>query len=153
MTAPVTFHVHGAPVQQGSTKGFVNKRSGRVQITHDNKAPLKSWRQDVAACAAEAGVVQLEGPVRVEATFRFVRPASVTAKKRPLPEVKPDLDKLARALLDALTGIAYRDDAQVVALDVQKLYADQPGLSCTIGHAVAMIVEPGAEPLPLEVPA
>jgi Holliday junction resolvase RusA-like endonuclease len=41
---------------------------------------------------------------------------------RRYPTTKPDLDKLARAVLDALTGVYYLDDAQVVSLDLQKAY-------------------------------
>lgn len=71
----------------------------------------------------------LEGPIEVAIRFRLPRPASVKIAKRPFPAVKPDVDKLLRNTLDALTqaGI-YRDDAQVVDLYVEKRYAtDDPG--------------------------
>lgn len=148
MTGAVTFEVRGEPVQQGSTKGWLNPKTGKVQIAHDNPKPLRSWRQDVAAMAADAGCQPIgdKAPVRVEATFRFSRPATVSAKKRPLPSVKPDIDKLVRALLDALTGVAFVDDAQVVALEVQKLYSTEPGLTCTVGPAVALYAADVGDP-------
>lgn len=133
MTEPVTFEVDGIPVPQGSMKGIVNPRNGSVIITADNKGPLRSWRQDVAARAQEAGVPKLTGAVQVECMFRLQRPASVSEKRRPLPIVKPDVDKYARGVLDALTGIAYVDDAQVVRLDVAKTYGATPGMTCTVG--------------------
>lgn len=143
----VTFTVHGTPTPQGSTKAFVNKRTGHAQITYDNAATLGSWRQDIAARAQDAGVALIDGPVQVRATFGFLRPASVTAKKRPLPVVKPDIDKLVRALLDALTGLAYHDDAQVVSLDVVKVYAAAPGLRCHVAPACVADVAPERSPV------
>lgn len=42
------------------------------------------------------------------------------------PIVKPDLDNVAKAILDALNGIVYKDDNQVVELHIKKLYSDDP---------------------------
>ena len=55
-----------------------------------------------------------------------VRPESVSIAKRPLMTVKPDVDKVLRATLDALTGIAYEDDAQVVDAHPVKRYGPRP---------------------------
>lgn len=61
--------------------------------------------------------------VEVSITFLFVRPPSVSEKKRPLPSVMPDIDKLARAVLDGLTaGGVVTDDARVVDLHARKRY-------------------------------
>lgn len=77
--------------------------------------------------------------MQVEVDFYLPRPASVSMKKRPLPIVPPDLDKLARGLLDGLNqgydtgkvgdGVIYGDDSQVVSLIARKFYADdrEPG--------------------------
>ena len=43
-----------------------------------------------------------------------------------LPTKKPDADNIAKAILDALNGLAYYDDAQVVHLEVQKRYSNEP---------------------------
>ena len=66
----------------------------------------------------------LTGPVAVEATFYLPRPASVTEKQRPLPIVPPDIDKLARGLLDGIgqSEVIWGDDSQVVDLRVLKVY-------------------------------
>ena len=42
------------------------------------------------------------------------------------PTTKPDTDNIAKICLDALNGIAYHDDAQIVGLQVNKLYSDEP---------------------------
>lgn len=45
---------------------------------------------------------------------------------------KPDCDNVAKAVLDALNGIAYYDDSQIVALDVRKFYSDEPRIEILI---------------------
>jgi len=73
------------------------------------------------------------GPVFVEIVFYLPRPKSMP-KGRIRPTIMPDLDKLARSTLDALTGIAYKDDAQVVNLVLSKYYppGDEPGARIVI---------------------
>lgn len=126
-----TFYVPGLPQPQGSARAFVVK--GRAVVTSDNPK-MKSWRMDVKTVAYQECTL-LEGPVQIDAGFYLPRPkshygtgrnAAVLKESAPaLVSSKPDIDKLSRALLDALTGIAYRDDAQVVRLSVVKRYAEQ----------------------------
>lgn len=133
----VEFFVPGIPVQQGSKSAFVNRHTGRASVTDQNKAKLRPWRQTVTALAAqEFSGDRVEGPVLIVAEFRFLRPGSVSARKRPMPSVKPDLDKLARALLDAIgdAGTVWRDDAQVVEAHISKVYAERPGVLVRIGE-------------------
>ena len=49
-----------------------------------------------------------------------------------MPWVKPDLDKLIRAVLDGLTGVAYVDDAQVTLISASKSYGSVEGVWITI---------------------
>lgn len=121
----ITFDVLGKPQHQGSMRAFTPKGWKRPVLTSDN-AKLKPWRQEVAANAYAAMMAQaprsegcIEGPVRVEAHFYFTRPKS--GKKGELHKItRPDLDKLARALLDAMTGTVFTDDSQVSQLWVSK---------------------------------
>jgi Holliday junction resolvase RusA-like endonuclease len=48
--------------------------------------------------------------------------------KRLHPTVPPDLDKLIRAVLDAMTAIAYLDDGQVTEINAVKVYGGAPFL-------------------------
>lgn len=130
-----TFHVQGIPVQQGSVRAFGSR------VVHDNKAELKSWRYAVAVSAQAAGIRPADAALKVNLTFTFIRHKSVTAKKRPHPNVKPDLDKLVRAVLDALTGVAWRDDAQVVAIEAVKVYGDAAGLTCELSPVPPLSLE------------
>ena len=60
----------------------------------------------------------------ISLTFNILRPKSVSSKKRPEVTVKPDLDKLTRAVIDAMTGIMYDDDCQVIHILAKKQYVD-----------------------------
>jgi crossover junction endodeoxyribonuclease RusA len=85
---------------------------GKGRMTHDN-AHLRSWRAAIG-WAARAGCPGGEPTaVDVRVTLHFaVRPRRQGDA--------PDLDKLARAVLDALSAIAYRDDKQVAVLHAQR---------------------------------
>ena len=120
--------VAGIPAPQGS------KRHVGRGILIESSSKVKSWRQTVAWTAFEAmGECRerfpLEGPVSVEVEFMLPRGRSV---KRALPAVKPDLDKLIRSTLDALTDArVWQDDSQVVSLAVRKRYGE-PGATVTV---------------------
>lgn len=123
------FYIHGVPIPQGSkTARVIN---GRVVMWESNKK-LKSWRDTITAQVKNEMMEPYseQASLKVVITFEFVRPKT---SKRTYPNVKPDLDKLVRAVLDALTksGI-YRDDAQVVSLRARKTYTSQTGCSILI---------------------
>lgn len=48
------------------------------------------------------------------------------------PTKKPDTDNIAKAICDALNGVAYRDDAQICCLTVQKQYSEMSAVSVRI---------------------
>lgn len=114
------FFVRGRPVPQGSLK-FIHGRP-----IHARATDLAVWRADIARNAQLAGYTPVQGGTKVTCSFVFHRPKSV--KDRTLPWVKPDLDKLVRAVLDGLTGVAYDDDSQVVILQARKTYGEVEGV-------------------------
>ena len=131
----ISFWVAGLPVPQGSSRAFVI--AGRAHITSDTGHRLQDWRQAIASEARVAFSELLDGPVEVFAEFFLPRPAS-RPKRVFWPDRKPDIDKLARASLDALTGVGFRDDAQVVRLVASKRYTAglrQPGVQLSVGVA------------------
>ena len=127
----VRFTVHGEAIPQGSAKGFKHPSTGRVVVTHDNKR-TKPWRADVGAAAREAignrGL--LTGAVALNVVITRTRPKGHYGARglRPSaprwPTTRPDIDKLDRAILDALTNVIYRDDCQVVELHTNLRYLD-----------------------------
>jgi len=80
-------------------------------------------------------VLPLDGPIRLDATFRFPRPKSVK------PDVvfmcrRPDEDNLKKALLDAITyARLWVDDSRVCDGRVSKIYGEPPGVTVRISRA------------------
>ena len=114
------FFVRGRPVPQGSMK-FV--RPG-VMI-HSRSQDLALWRADIARNAELFGFKPIASAVKVELDFIMSKPKSA---KRAFPSVKPDLDKLIRAVLDGLTGVAFEDDSQVILIQSSKTYGEKQGV-------------------------
>lgn len=74
----------------------------------------------------------LEGAIYIDIVVNKEVPASASKKKKKemlegkiQPLVKPDVDNVAKSILDALNGIAYKDDKQIIGLSVQKFYSDE----------------------------
>jgi Holliday junction resolvase RusA-like endonuclease len=124
------FTVTGVPVAQGSMSLF----NGR--IIDQKVSALRPWRRTIqhAAKTVLAGRPGFgDDPICVSVDFFLPRPKTVT---RPRPCVKPDIDKLVRAVFDALTyAHVWADDSRVVMLRAAKFYADdQPGVRVKLGR-------------------
>ncbi|WP_256670767.1 RusA family crossover junction endodeoxyribonuclease [Nocardia cyriacigeorgica] len=121
--------IPGTPAPQGS-----KRHVGRGILVESSKA-VGPWRERVALAVHQQGWQPLDGPVAVDLTFVMPRPKSTPKTWTPAAVKRPDIDKLARAVLDALTGIAFADDSQVVEMHTYKRLADpglQPGLWITV---------------------
>jgi crossover junction endodeoxyribonuclease RusA len=139
--AACQFWVGGDPRTQGS---FIARTvKGRTYVVPQDDAKLKRWRKSVAAVARGAWADSpyagrlLDGSaVRLRLQFVFVPPASDPHRPYPVTRSSGDLDKLQRAVLDALTGVIYQDDSQVVSVTASKIYrAASPGVLVAVGAA------------------
>lgn len=104
-------------------------RAFNNRIVHNKTKELMAWRSSVGMAARLAGCSPIEGPITISLEFHYARPKSV---KRDQPTVPPDLDKQIRSILDALTGIAYIDDAQVCQISASKAYGSPEGVNIVI---------------------
>lgn len=136
----VVINVLGTPAPKGSNRAMV--RGGRAVFvpggSKTNQHALSSWAGAVRLAAQSCGTGQAtpiftQIPLAVAITFRLNRPGGHWSKggglkpSAPLaPSVKPDVDKLARSTLDALSGVVFDDDSRIVRLTVAKEYA-RPG--------------------------
>lgn len=121
---PIIFTVFGTPRPQGSKRSFPHAKTKEIVMVDDNEK-LKSWRQEMAWTAWQHRPPELLiCPIYVNARFYFSRPMSVSVKKRPHMTTIPDLDKLLRALFDAITGVIINNDSQVVFVSAHKEYGD-----------------------------
>ncbi|MCW2897777.1 MAG: putative Holliday junction resolvase [Streptosporangiaceae bacterium] len=113
--------VYGKPVTQGS------KTRTKWGIRDDNADRLRPWREAVKTAALDVlcGRERLEGPVSVDVVFTFDRPRSAPKSRPcwPITRSSGDLDKLERAVFDALTDAGvWRDDSQVVDVRARKVH-------------------------------
>jgi crossover junction endodeoxyribonuclease RusA len=115
--------VDGSPVPQGS---FRHVGNGRIIAANPK---LNSWRQTIANQVSQKTSVRLiDESCTVQLVFTLPRPKSVPKSRRATPTTKPDLDKLVRATLDAISLPRYvqllTDDSLVTDLHAAKRYAD-----------------------------
>ena len=121
-----SFLVRGEAVPQGSTRAFIPKGWSRPVITTTAKG-LGAWRRLVADQAqAHAPPVPWDVGVSVRLTFYLPRPKSEPKRRRTYPARRPDIDKCARAVLDALTSVFWDDDSRVLVLHAEKRWANDP---------------------------
>jgi len=134
----LNFTVYMRAEPQGSSKAFVIPGTNRASVTSANPK-MKPFRSEVTRMAmatmSEFGynepLCDKKTAVEVAIQFNFIKPASVP-KSRVRPVVKPDIDKLIRAILDGLTGVAFKDDAQVVKVIASKNYDSKESVVVTV---------------------
>lgn len=128
----ISFEVPGSPQGKGRPRfssygGRVHTRTPEQTVLYENLVRTEYQRQ--------CGETRFpdEKPLYVEITAFYEIPKSVSKKKRQemllgeiVPLKKPDLDNIAKCVLDSLNGLAYRDDAQVTELIVHKFYDEVP---------------------------
>lgn len=154
MIVPITFTVIGTPAPGGSKRAFIPRRRDGTLVTRANGYPLvnvsdaagqgnKIWRRTVAIEARKIFARPL-APIALSVQFTFYvkRPLShyrgqdalrgLHPKAPKYPKGKPDALKLGRSTEDALTGIAWNDDAMNVDLVCRKRYADAGWTGCEI---------------------
>lgn len=148
MMTPRTCIVYGTPAPQGSKDILMIPRPGghgpaRPILRESSHATLKPWRLALAhGWRDQCPGKPFEGPITLIATFTLKRPVSEPKTRVTFPDRRPDLDKLARALLDALTaGGAWHDDGQVISMALTKTYPGvghlslpSPGVSVTVSQ-------------------
>jgi Holliday junction resolvase RusA-like endonuclease len=137
MAAQVHIVVPGAPVPKGRPR--LSTIDGHARAFTPGKTRRYEDLIRLEAGRVMEGLDQLQGPTEVRITA-FMQTPQVIAKhktKGPAaelgelrPTTKPDVDNFAK-VIDALNGIVWRDDSQVVQLTVRKFYSTRPRLELT----------------------
>ena len=140
MNTPIRFSVAGTPKPQPRPRAFA--RDGRVRVYDPHTA--EGWKSAIADAARQHCPQEpWRGAVAMSLRFEFTRPKGHYRTGRHAGELrdsapewhlhKPDCDNLAKAVLDAMTLFGFwRDDCQVVSLDVTKCYYPTAGLEVTV---------------------
>jgi Holliday junction resolvase RusA-like endonuclease len=127
----ISFSIPGQPQGKGRPKfarrgNFVGAYTPKETVNYENL--VKMYAQE-----AMNGQSLIDGPVSVEISAYVMVPESWSKKKKVMalsdqvyPTTKPDVDNFAKACLDSLNGIVWKDDKQVIDLKVMKRYSDKP---------------------------
>ena len=158
-----TLFVPGQPVPQGSKSAFISKSTGRPVVV-DKDVRLPRWRAKITSAAIDRQAeimhthphlyshLPFRGPIGIKVEFIMPRPkhhfgtgknADVLKPSSPrYPATMPDIDKLLRAIFDALTDAqVWKDDGQVVWCQTSKHY-EGPTWPGGIGVHVTLGVMP-----------
>ena len=127
----IKFTVPGNPVAKGRARSFI--RNGKIGHYTPNKT--MSYENLVKIMAAEAmdGLNPIDEAVLMNVGL-YVQIPSSWAKKKQMqarngevrPTTKPDCSNTVKGIEDALNGVVYLDDKQIVELSVKKYYSDLP---------------------------
>lgn len=159
MVSELRFTVYGNAQPAGSKRAFRHPHTGKIMVADANQK-AKPWQYEIKAAAVDAlgGEISglLEGPLAVEFRFYTPRPRShygsgrnadvVKASAPARPITRPDVLKLSRAVEDALTGIVWKDDSQIVEELLEKHFGEPA--RCEI--VIAELVESQLAPTELE---
>lgn len=142
----VSFFVPSAPQGKARPRVFRDPHSGTVHGVTPTRT--RKYEELIRQCyeATHTSKIACE-PIEVCITAWFAIPRSYTKKQRMdiaegrlLPTKRPDADNITKCVLDALNGVAYADDSQVVRVLCEKLYVgskddgeDREGLTVTLG--------------------
>ena len=151
MDNQITFFVPGIPRPQGSKRAWVNPKTQKAIMVESSKDALKDWRAKASFAAREVmkDRPMFTGPVRCTVLFYFPRPKRHYRGNNPEGEMRidapnnhagtPDIEKLLRAVSDALAGIVFLDDKQVSEVHSSKSYIPQPRINVYVPGAEIML--------------
>lgn len=132
----IVVRVDGTPRPQGSKTAGVNQGTGRV-FMREASPGLKVWR-DLVRVEAQVAALRVcwrpvSGPVCCEYGFVFGLPKRPGGRRADDPHCQdPDIDKLVRAVNDAVSGVLFVDDNQVCGVVAWKRWGVSPGLVLTV---------------------
>jgi Holliday junction resolvase RusA-like endonuclease len=136
----IHFQVEGDPKGKGRPRF---SRVGSFTKVYTDKQTL-TYEAMIATFAKQAmgGTEPLKTPVSVFLYVRLPIPQSYPKKRREaclsgveMPCKKPDIDNIAKTYLDAMNGVIFVDDTQVIDLHVKKLYSEKAGVDVMVTEA------------------
>lgn len=145
----VSFTVPGAAAPQGSKRHVGNG------VMVESSKRVKPWRLDVRLVAGLAmSGDPWDGPVAVSVVFFYRRPQthllsdgvslSAAGRRFPYPSGRGDVDKLLRALFDAMTSIVFADDRQVMSVFAEVCWGDRDEARVSVRRVRAKPLEAAA---------
>jgi len=123
----IAFKVPGQPEGKGRPRATTINGHARMYTP----AKTECYERRIWASYRESGGGMMHGDLQMTIVAVRKIPESLSGKKkadlrgRPCRS-KPDIDNIIKVLCDALNGVAYQDDSQVVAVTAEKRWGDEP---------------------------
>lgn len=113
-----TIILPGEPISQKRARIFAK---GAMDPCWEAKEQHRSYIRQNYPVKSETG------PLRVYLRFYYQYPKSMSIKKRPIAKktTRPDIDNLAKYIMDMANGLLWDDDAQIIDLNCSKEYSDE----------------------------
>lgn len=125
----IYFTVKGQPM--GKARPKATRQNGFIRLYSPTRTT--NYETYVAREFQATGAKMLDGNVAIDIIAHYQTPCSWSKAKKQMaeqmklrPTIKPDLDNIAKIILDGLNGVAYDDDKQVVELNLRKYYSQNP---------------------------
>lgn len=136
----VMFMVPGKPQGKARARTFHHTDAGKnISMTPDNTVLYENFIKERYLAESEGMYLEAGTPVTLRIVARFLPPQSTLKKKRLemlegkiFPLKKPDMDNIIKVVADALNGVAYHDDTQIVLVQAKKVYSAIEGLDITV---------------------
>ena len=114
------FTIYQEPIAKGRPKVAVRGKFATVYTPKETRAAELRFQEEAKKYAPDS---PMEGPLVVYLDFYKVKPKSYPKGVNHWTK-KPDIDNMAKLVLDAMSKIFYVDDSQVVELNISKQYGD-----------------------------
>lgn len=141
----LVFEIPGQPKAQARPRfGVVKSKStGKAHAVAFDPKESRDYKNWIKLCSTEAVKIcgwkytEKQLAVDIEAYFEIPKSKTNKFKQQAMegtirPTIKPDLDNIAKGVLDALNKLIFKDDSQVVELTIKKFYNDEPYTKVTI---------------------
>lgn len=140
----LSFFVQGEPVAQPRGRAFNVKGLGIRVASAPTKHPIHLWKQALMGSCEQVmtGFRLYDDPIDVTLVFLMTRPKSMpkrTANERVPHTKKPDIDNVAKGVLDAFNARLWGDDSQIYSLKISKRYVmgdEKPGVFVRVSVVV-----------------
>lgn len=140
----VKFILEGAPIGKGRPRACRTATGVRMYQAVKTER-YESLVRDAWRAVAPPNWTPHEGPVRLTLKAYFSIPKSRPKWWRELAEedvvpvtTRPDIDNILKVFSDGLNGVAWRDDAQIVAVSIDKRYSSRPRLEVEVEFCPAV---------------
>lgn len=137
MSNKIVFQLPGAP--QGKGRPRAARRGNFVTLYTPAETRSYEGMIRLAAERAMAGRLPIEGPVIIMMAAVFDIPKGFSKKRRAaalegaeFPAKKPDLDNIVKIWTDAMNGVIFKDDCQIVSTRCSKVYGPAPRVAVTV---------------------